>query len=74
MDCNYRPQVKGADDAIWRRMRLVPFDVSMEESNPEYDKNLGEKLRAVAEGILAWTARGSGSGVLSSPLPETAIQ
>jgi P4 family phage/plasmid primase-like protien len=58
MDCNHRPAVRGTDDAIWRRLKPVPFEVSIEESDPEFDKKLLEKLQAEAAGILAWGVRG----------------
>lgn len=58
MDCNHRPAVRGTDDAIWRRLKPVPFDVSIEESDPEFDKLLIEKLQAEGSGILAWAVRG----------------
>lgn len=58
MDCNHRPEVRGTDDAIWRRLKPVPFDVSIEESDPEFDKKLLEKLLAEGAGILAWAVRG----------------
>lgn len=58
MDCNHRPAVRGQDDAIWRRLKLVSFDVSITEADPEFDKKLLEKLQAEAPGILAWAVRG----------------
>jgi putative DNA primase/helicase len=53
---NHRPEVKGTDHAIWRRLKLVPFEVTIPE--PEQDKGLPEKLREELPGILAWIVRG----------------
>jgi P4 family phage/plasmid primase-like protien len=53
---NYRPTVKGSDHGIWRRMRLIPFHA--EFAPGQIDRNLPEKLRAEAPGILAWAVRG----------------
>src|SRR5215211_544264 len=53
---NHRPEVKGTDLAIWRRVKLVPFEVKIPEE--EQDKKLPEKLRAELSGILAWIVRG----------------
>ena len=53
---NHRPAIKGTDHAIWRRIRLVPFEVTIPPE--EQDKNLPEKLRAELPGILAWAVRG----------------
>ena len=53
---NHRPVVRGDDEGIWRRMRLIPFTVTIPES--ERDAMLPEKLRAELPGILAWAVRG----------------
>jgi putative DNA primase/helicase len=47
---NYRPGISGADEGIWRRLRLVPFGVFIPKA--ERDIRLSEKLRAEASGIL----------------------
>jgi putative DNA primase/helicase len=47
---NYRPTISGTDEGIWRRMRLVPFDVSIPKD--ERDRHLIDKLRLEASGIL----------------------
>jgi P4 family phage/plasmid primase-like protien len=56
MACNHKPQVRGTDNAIWRRIRLVPFTETIPPA--EQDKQLPEKLRAEASGILAWAVEG----------------
>jgi len=53
---NARPTIRGTDDAIWRRIRLVPFDVIIPEQ--QRDGDLPEKLRGELPGILAWAVRG----------------
>ncbi|MEJ7765735.1 MAG: phage/plasmid primase, P4 family, partial [Acidimicrobiales bacterium] len=53
---NHRPGVRGTDTGIWRRLRLVPFEVTVPVS--EQDPRLGEKLRTEAGGILAWLVQG----------------
>lgn len=54
---NHRPVVRGDDEGIWRRMRLIPFTVTIPEV--ERDPGLPEKLRAELPGILAWAVRGA---------------
>lgn len=53
---NHRPRVRGTDEAIWRRLRLVPFEVIIPEG--ERDKTLELQLEAELPGILAWAVRG----------------
>jgi P4 family phage/plasmid primase-like protien len=56
MDCNHRPRITDTDDAIWKRMKLVPFDVRI--SDDELDRELPDKLRVESSGVLAWMVRG----------------
>jgi len=53
---NHKPTVRGTDRAIWRRIRLIPFTVTIPEA--ERDKHLKEKLRAEHPGILQWAVEG----------------
>jgi putative DNA primase/helicase len=53
---NHRPAVLGADHAVWRRIKLVPFAVTIPEA--EKDPHLGEKLQAELPGILRWAVDG----------------
>ena len=53
---NHKPEVKGSDMGIWRRLLLVPFTVTIPPE--QRDKHLREKLRDEWPGILAWAVRG----------------
>lgn len=53
---NHRPNIRGSDNGIWRRVRLIPFEANIPDS--EIDKELPRKLREEMPGILAWTVRG----------------
>lgn len=56
MDCNHRPRVTDEGDAIWKRLKAIPFNVRIDDS--ELDLQLPDKLRAELPGILAWVVRG----------------
>lgn len=56
MICNHKPVILGTDNAIWDRVHLIPFDVSIPK--PQRDKKLLQKLKAEFPGILAWAVRG----------------
>jgi putative DNA primase/helicase len=53
---NHKPVIRGTDLAIWRRIRLVPFEVTIPES--ERDEQLTETLLHELPGILAWAVEG----------------
>jgi P4 family phage/plasmid primase-like protien len=56
MAVNHKPEVRGTDTAIWRRIRLIPFTETIPPG--EQDKHLPEKLRGELSGILAWAVEG----------------
>ncbi len=56
LDANYKPTIRGTDNAIWNRIRLIPFTVSIPK--PQQDRELGKKLREELPGILAWVVEG----------------
>lgn len=53
---NHKPVIRGTDDAIWRRVRMIPFTVQIPEK--ERDQQLLVKLRGELPGILAWAVEG----------------
>jgi putative DNA primase/helicase len=56
MFTNHRPIVSGSDDAMWRRLKLINFSQTIPEG--ERDRDLGLRLRAEADAILAWIIGG----------------
>ncbi len=54
---NHKPIIKGVDLAIWRRIKLIPFEMTFLPH--QQDRNLSAKLREELAGILAWAVRGS---------------
>lgn len=53
---NHRPVITGTDDAIWRRIHLIPFNVTI--APERRDLRMKEKLLAEAAGIFNWMAAG----------------
>ncbi|HRG97041.1 MAG TPA: phage/plasmid primase, P4 family [Polyangiaceae bacterium] len=53
---NHRPLVRGADEGVWRRIRLIPWTVTIPRE--ERDTGLPAKLLAELPGVLAWAVRG----------------
>jgi len=56
LSTNHKPEIRGTDAAIWRRIRLVPWAVAIPPA--EQDKKLPIALRRELAGILAWVVRG----------------
>lgn len=53
---NHLPQIAGTDHAIWRRVRLIPFAVTI--APEQKDLRLKQKLLAEGPGILRWALAG----------------
>jgi putative DNA primase/helicase len=53
---NDLPEVTGSDDAIWRRIRVINFPVTVPED--QRDPSLTQKLADEASGILNWALEG----------------
>lgn len=53
---NHKPTIRGRDQGIWRRINLIPFEVTIPPK--QRDKRLSIKLRAELPGILNWAIEG----------------
>ncbi len=53
---NHKPVIRGTDGGIWRRIRLIPYAVTIPPE--KRDKRLREKLQAEKSGILNWVLKG----------------
>ena len=56
MSGNHKPVIRGTDNGIWRRVRLLPFTRIFDDT--EKDVNLSATLLAEAPHILAWLIEG----------------
>ncbi len=53
---NHKPALRSVDEAIKRRLHLIPFTITIPVE--ERDKNLADALKAEWPGILAWMIEG----------------
>lgn len=53
---NNKPRTKGTDLGIWRRMQIVPWEITVAKA--DVDKKLPAKLLREAPGILNWCIEG----------------
>lgn len=53
---NHRPVISGGDHGIWRRVKLIPFEETITDS--ECDPHLADKLRDEGAGVLNWALAG----------------
>lgn len=53
---NHKPIIKGIDEGIWRRVRMIPFTVTIPKES--IDRKLPEKLSMEISGILNWAIEG----------------
>jgi putative DNA primase/helicase len=53
---NHKPVIRGTDHAIWRRVRLIPFTVTIRDD--EKDETLKDRLLTELPGILQWAVAG----------------
>lgn len=56
LQTNHKPRVSGTDEGIWRRLRLIPFTVTIPAERR--DPRLPDKLAAELPGILRWAHEG----------------
>ncbi|QEG23896.1 phage/plasmid primase, P4 family [Mariniblastus fucicola] len=59
LSTNHKPKISGDDEGIWRRVKLIPFEVDLREKlGGNVDKQFKEKLKAEYSGILNWAIEG----------------
>jgi putative DNA primase/helicase len=80
---NHKPEIQGMDNGIWRRVRLVPFNVQFwnaakGESGPDHlraDKEIEAKLLLELPGILNWALQGCADWQSEGlPAPKTVLK
>lgn len=72
LECNNRPAINDTDDGIWRRTRIVLFEVQIPEGR--IDQDLPNKLKAERSGILAWIAQGIARWLIEGLVAPAAVR
>lgn len=78
---NHKPQIRGQDMGIWRRVMLVPYgvtfgtaaEVAQGLAQHVRDDRLGEALKAEAAGILVWVVRGAVTWYMTGLRPPDVV-
>lgn len=68
---NHRPIIADQSDGMWRRVRIIPWEVTIPPE--EIDATLGTKLEHEALGILLWVVEGARrfiEGGFQLPMPQ----
>jgi len=69
---NHKPEVKGGDYAIWRRLHLIPFEVTIPPERQ--DKTLAEKIIGdELPGVLTWALHGLAAWRDGGLVPPAAV-
>lgn len=71
LSTNHKPVIRSTDYAMWRRIRMMPWLVTIPED--EQDKHLQDKLRGELPGILNWAILGCLEWQLAGLAPPTAV-
>lgn len=53
---NHKPKLSGDDSGVWRRVKLVPFNIT--RPLEEQDSGIDDKLRLEADAVLSWMLAG----------------
>ena len=58
LQCNQKPRVKGSENAIWRRLRLIPWTVQIDEDKRKPQNEIIDEMRDEFAGIFNWAYEG----------------
>lgn len=70
LSTNHKPVILGTDIAIWRRLWLIPFTVTI--TDEKRDAHIVEKLTREGSGILNWCLVGLNRYLANGKLPQPA--
>lgn len=58
LSTNHRPIIRGTDQGIWDRIRLLPFTVRIPEEERRPQDEMLARFKDESDGILTWMAKG----------------
>lgn len=75
---NHKPRINSSNLAIWKRIHLLPFELSFVDTptkpfHRKRDKNLLKKLKSESSGILYWLVQGCLKWQLQGLNPPTKV-
>jgi len=56
---NHKPEFRGTDDGIWRRVKIIEFPVQIPEADRRPKQEVDAELFAEASGVLNWLVEGA---------------
>lgn len=72
LSTNHKPVIKGMDNGIWSRLRMIPFTVTFPPE--KQDHGLLDKLKAELPGVLNWALQGYAMWKAEGLLPPKQVQ
>ncbi len=69
LSVNHLPALHGSDEGIWRRIKIIPFDVTIPQE--QRDRTLTQRLTSEVNGIIRWILEGTAAW-LHHGLPHSA--
>jgi putative DNA primase/helicase len=58
LSTNHLPTISGSDNAIWDRVKLIPFNVRIPDEKIKSRREVDEMLESERPGILNWAIKG----------------
>lgn len=55
---NYKPTISGTDEGTWRRIRLIPWEQSIQKEKRLPQEEVVQKLLTERDGVLKWIVQG----------------
>jgi putative DNA primase/helicase len=74
LSTNHKPEIRGTDHAVWRRIALIPFNVTIPDTEQVAQDELLAAFWAEAPGILRWAVDGCRSWRRNGLEPPDAVR